>query len=353
MKVENEQRERMESTMKKLMVTWFMLCMIGVLLPDITAKAATEGDYEYTVLEDDTVEITKYNGTATTLTIPSTLDGKPVTRIADFAFEVRVEVSPGCYTDASTVTSVVFPETLTYIGNWNFYQLTSIHIPASLTTIGSRAFGMEYVESITVDENNAVYDSRENCNAIVCEGIDAETGVNKVELVLGCNTSTIPYGVTCIGSDAFSGCTFETITIPESANITLDLNGKNVTYNSTVQGEAMITNKPYKIGGNVINRGLITNLPHNACVEVPCLVNGAGIHPTVVGDLPEVLAAMNRTNINPQLLTIEAAVTKKKDHIYQAAMLDPHTGSELSIDDIVKMVDELIEVHGDWMPKYN
>ena len=216
MKVENEQKERMESAMKKLMVTWFVLCMIGVLLPDITAKAATEGDYEYTILEDDTAEITKYNGTATALTIPDTLGGKPVTRIADMAFYVKVEVSPGVYTDASTVTSVVFPETLTYIGNWNFCQLTSIHIPASLTTISSRAFEMGNVESITVDENNAVYDSRDNCNAIIWEGIDAETGVNKVELVLGCNTSTIPYGVTCIGSDAFSGCTFETITIPES-----------------------------------------------------------------------------------------------------------------------------------------
>ena len=72
-----------------------------------------------------------------------------------------------------------------------------------------------------------------------------------------------------------------------------------------------------------------------------------------MGKLPVQLAAMNMTNINVQLLTIEAAVTKKKDHIYQAAMLDPHTGSELSIDDIVKMVDELIEVHGDWMPKYH
>jgi len=202
--------------MKKLMVTCFMLCMIGILLPDITAKAATEGDYEYTVLEDDTVEITKYNGKETALTIPDTLGGKPVTRIADMAFHVQVEVKPGCYVDASTVTSVVFPETLTYIGNWNFYQLTSIHIPAGVTTIGSRAFGMEHVESITVDENNAVYDSRENCNAVIWEGIDEETGANKVELVLGCNTSVIPDGVTHIGSDAFSACTFESIDIPAS-----------------------------------------------------------------------------------------------------------------------------------------
>ncbi|MBP3441644.1 MAG: alpha-glucosidase/alpha-galactosidase [Clostridia bacterium] len=117
--------------------------------------------------------------------------------------------------------------------------------------------------------------------------------------------------------------------------------------------EAMVTNNPYKIGGNVLNTGLIDNLPADACVEVPCLVDSSGVTPCHMGKLPVQLAAMNMTNINAQLLTIEAAVTKKKDHIYQAAMLDPHTGSELSIDDIVKMVDELIEVHGDWMPKYN
>lgn len=117
--------------------------------------------------------------------------------------------------------------------------------------------------------------------------------------------------------------------------------------------EAMVTNNPYKIGGNVLNTGLIDNLPADACVEVPCLVDASGVTPCHIGRLPVQLAAMNMTNINVQLLTIEAAVTKKKEHIYQAAMLDPHTGSELNIDDIVKMVDELIEVHGDWMPKYH
>ena len=117
--------------------------------------------------------------------------------------------------------------------------------------------------------------------------------------------------------------------------------------------EAMVTDVPYKIGGNVINNGLIENLPREACVEVPCLVNKFGIQPTVVGRIPTQCAAMNMTNINVQLLTIEAAVTRKKDAIYQAAMLDPHTSSELSIDDIVKMCDDLIEEHGDWLPKYN
>ena len=118
--------------------------------------------------------------------------------------------------------------------------------------------------------------------------------------------------------------------------------------------EAMVTGIPYQIGGNVLNtHGLIANLPREACVEVPCLVNGQGIHPCAVGNLPVQCAAMNRTNINVQLLTIEAAVTKKREHIYQAAMLDPHTASELSIDDIKAMVDELIEAHGDYLPKYN
>ena len=117
--------------------------------------------------------------------------------------------------------------------------------------------------------------------------------------------------------------------------------------------ESIVTNTPYEIGGNVLNRGLITNLPHNACVEVPCLVDQRGIQPTVVGDLPEICAAMNRTNINVQLLTIEAAVTKKKEAIYQAALLDPHTSSELSPDEIISLCDDLIAAHEGWLPAYH
>ena len=118
--------------------------------------------------------------------------------------------------------------------------------------------------------------------------------------------------------------------------------------------QSIVENTPYKIGGNVINTGnIIANLPSNACVEVPCLVDGAGIHPCAVGELPVQCAAMNMTNINVHLLTIEAAVTLKKDHIYQAAMLDPHTGSELDIDTIKKMVDDLIDAHGAYLPKFN
>ncbi|GIO16115.1 alpha-galactosidase [Cohnella xylanilytica] len=117
--------------------------------------------------------------------------------------------------------------------------------------------------------------------------------------------------------------------------------------------EAMETNKPFKIGGNVMNTGgLIANLPREACVEVPCLVDASGVTPTYVGNLPPQLAALNRTNINTQLLTIEAAMTGKKEHIYHAALLDPHTAAELSIDDIVSLCDDLIEAHGDWLPKF-
>jgi len=116
--------------------------------------------------------------------------------------------------------------------------------------------------------------------------------------------------------------------------------------------EAMETNKATKIGGNVLNHGLITNLPSNACVEVPCLVDKSGIQPTYIGNLPEQCAALNRTNINVQLLTIEAARTLKKDYIYQAVMMDPHTAAELPIDSIVAMCDELIDAHAGWLPTY-
>lgn len=109
--------------------------------------------------------------------------------------------------------------------------------------------------------------------------------------------------------------------------------------------EAMVTDNPYVIGGNVINNGCISNLPSEACVEVPCLVNKNGIIPTYVGELPLQLAAMNSTNIYPQLLTIEAAHTGKRDVLYHAAMMDPHTAAELSTDEIVALCDELIEAH--------
>jgi alpha-galactosidase len=118
--------------------------------------------------------------------------------------------------------------------------------------------------------------------------------------------------------------------------------------------EAICTGTAYKIGGNVLNRGgLIGNLPEEACVEVPCLVDKNGVNPCYSGPLPLQLAAMNMSNINVQLLTIEAAHSRKKEHIYHAAMMDGHTQAELPLDDIVKMVDELIEAHGNWLPKFH
>ncbi len=126
--------------------------------------------------------------------------------------------------------------------------------------------------------------------------------------------------------------------------------GGNITHNRSKEYasyimEAITTGVPYKIGGNVLNNGLITNLPADACVEVPCLVDNAGIHPTYIGKLPTQLAAMNMTNINAQLLTVEAAYEKSMERVYQAAMLDPHTGSQLSTDEIVAMCDELRAAH--------
>ena len=116
--------------------------------------------------------------------------------------------------------------------------------------------------------------------------------------------------------------------------------------------DAITTGTPTMIAGNVLNKGLITNLPEDCCVEVPCLVDKNGVQPTYVGKLPTQLAALNRTNINVQELTVEAAMTLEKDKIYQAALMDPHASSELSISEIKVMVDELIAAHGDYLPAY-
>jgi alpha-galactosidase len=115
---------------------------------------------------------------------------------------------------------------------------------------------------------------------------------------------------------------------------------------------SMETNTPRVIYGNVSNEGLIENLPAGCCVEVPCLVDTNGIQPTRIGQLPPQLAAVMQTNINVQALAVEAALTGKREHIYHAAMLDPHTAAELSLDQIWSLVDDLIEAHGDWLPKY-
>jgi alpha-galactosidase len=113
------------------------------------------------------------------------------------------------------------------------------------------------------------------------------------------------------------------------------------------------TGTPRVIYGNLSNQGLIDNLPQGCCVEVPCLVDKNGVQPTYIGQLPPHLAAMMQTNINVQALTVEAALTGKREHIYHAAMLDPHTAAELDLDQIWNLVDDLIEAHGDWLPAYH
>ena len=103
--------------------------------------------------------------------------------------------------------------------------------------------------------------------------------------------------------------------------------------------------------GNVPNRGLISNLPDDCCVEVACSVDAQGIVPQPVGKLPPQLAALIQTNINVQALTVEAALTGCRDHIYHAAMLDPRTASELNLQQIWELVDELLLAHRDVLPE--
>jgi alpha-galactosidase len=105
--------------------------------------------------------------------------------------------------------------------------------------------------------------------------------------------------------------------------------------------------------GNVKNDGLIDNLPQDCCVEVPCAVDKNGVQPVQIGSLPPHLAALMQTNINVQRLTVEAALTRKREHIYHAAMLDPHAAAELDLDQIWDLVDEMIAAHGEWLPEYH
>jgi hypothetical protein len=113
---------------------------------------------------------------------------------------------------------------------------------------------------------------------------------------------------------------------------------------------SMETNTPRVIYGNVLNRDLITNLPQGCCVEVPCLVDRNGLQPTVIGEMPPQLAALQSTNINVQGLVVEAALTGKKEHVYHAAMFDPHTSAELTLDEIHALVDDLFQAHGEMIP---
>ena len=128
-------------------------------------------------------------------------------------------------------------------------------------------------------------------------------------------------------------------------------NNKSVEYASRVI-LSMITGKKDIIYGNVLNTNLIPNLPNNSCVEVPCVVQKDDLVPQVVPPVPIHLANLIQTNISVQQLTVEALKTRKKDSIYYAAMLDPHTAGELNLDQIWKMVDELIDAHGSMLPAF-
>ncbi len=127
---------------------------------------------------------------------------------------------------------------------------------------------------------------------------------------------------------------------------------RSVEYGSVII-HSLETGQPSVIYGNVANTGIIDNLPQGCCVEVPCVVDKNGIQPVRIGTIPPQLAALMQTNINVQALTVEAALTCKREHIYHAAMLDPHTAAELDLDQIWSLVDDLIAAHGDWLPAYH
>jgi alpha-galactosidase len=111
------------------------------------------------------------------------------------------------------------------------------------------------------------------------------------------------------------------------------------------------TGKPRVVYGNVANDDLIDDLPRGCTVEVPCLVDGNGVQPTRIGALPPQIAALIRTNVNVQELIVEAALTGKREHVYHAALLDPHTAAELDPDQIHALVDALLDAHGEWVPE--
>jgi len=149
-----------------------------------------------------------------------------------------------------------------------------------------------------------------------------------------------------------AGATFDDLEQIRSMLANLDQASPSREYGAQII-HAIEANDPRVIYGNVMNRGLIANLPGESCVEVPCLVDRNGVQPTKIGSLPPQLAGLIQTNINVQALTVEAALSGKREHIYHAALLDPHTAAELDPQQIYDLVDALIEAHGDWLPEYS
>ncbi len=115
---------------------------------------------------------------------------------------------------------------------------------------------------------------------------------------------------------------------------------------------SVVTGEPSVIYGNFGNRGYIPQLPDGCAVEVPTLVDDNGLQPTVVRDIPPQLVALMRTNVNVQDLTVQALLTENPEHIYHAAMLDPHTAAELDLDQIWALTTDLLAAHGDWLPAF-
>jgi alpha-galactosidase len=113
---------------------------------------------------------------------------------------------------------------------------------------------------------------------------------------------------------------------------------------------AIETGRPQVIYGNVRNAGQIANLPIGACVEGPCLVDATGVAPVDVGMLPTQCAALNRTFLNPVELTVRAVLDGRRDHVHHAALLDPNTAATLKVDDIARLVDELLEAYAGLLP---
>ncbi len=115
---------------------------------------------------------------------------------------------------------------------------------------------------------------------------------------------------------------------------------------------AISNNHTTRIHGNLLNNASIPNLPADAIVEIPVLVDGNGFHPVQVAALPRQCAALNQSNINVQLLTLEASQSHSKQTVYQAAMMDPLTAAELHPDDIISLCNELFEAHAAFLPTY-
>jgi alpha-galactosidase len=135
------------------------------------------------------------------------------------------------------------------------------------------------------------------------------------------------------------------------AEESVELPARSIEYGSYVI-EALETGRTFKLNGNVINGGMISNLPADCCAEGPMYVDRMGLHKTIVGDLPPQCAALNMTNINVQRLAVEAALTGDPEHIVQACALDPLAGAVLTLQEIREMASEMLDAEKRWLPQF-